>query len=515
MRLRRSAGMLLHVTSLPGKFGIGDLGPAGYRFVDFLESAGQSVWQILPLCPPTAANSPYSSYSAFAGNTLLISPESLVKSSLLSDESLVRLVAQCPIATSMANANSVDYLSVEDFHRRMLAESFQQSKDRVLESDEFKRFCRQQSWWLSEFVQYEALREHFGTGDWTKWPVECRRPSSVPASLLMELDEAIAYAEYKQFLFDQQWNRLRAYANQRGIEICGDMPIFVAFESADVWANQNQFLLDAEGHPTVVAGVPPDYFSETGQLWGNPLYDWDVMKEDAYDWWVNRFRRALDQFDLLRVDHFRGFAEYWEVPADAETAAAGSWKKGPGDQVFLAAGRSLGELPIWAEDLGDIDQPVHDLRDSLSFPTMRVMQFGFDTHHDDFHRHTTFPQHCIGYTGTHDNDTLMGWYKTRAASLNGNADNDVLAVFLTSEDPVHLQMIDLLYQSAAAVAIVPVQDALGLDGEARMNVPGRAEGNWDWRLTEGQLTADVASGLRQKVLGSGRLQSVATNVGTR
>lgn len=511
MQLTRSAGMLLHVTSLPGKFGIGDLGPAAYRFVDFLEAAGQSVWQILPLCPPTAANSPYSSYSAFAGNTLLISPEMLVESGLISEESLTTLAEHYRNASPACENSKVDYAAVEAFNRRVLAESFQQSKDRVLESDDFKRFCRQQSWWLSDFVQYEALREHFGQGDWTKWPAECRQPSSVPASLLMELDHAIAFAEYKQFLFDQQWDQLKSHANARGVEICGDMPIFVAFESADVWANQEQFLLDAEGHPVVVAGVPPDYFSETGQLWGNPLYDWDAMKEDAYGWWVDRFRRALDQFDLLRVDHFRGFADYWEVPADAETAAAGSWKKGPGDQVFLAARRSLGELPIWAEDLGDIDQPVHDLRDSLGFPTMRVMQFGFDTHHDDFHRHTTFPQHCIGYTGTHDNDTLMGWYEARAASLNGNADHDVLGTFLTSDDPVHLQMIDLLYHSAASVAIIPVQDALGLGGEARMNVPGQAEGNWDWRVTDSQLTDDVAAALRQKVQNSSRLLELATN----
>ena len=375
----------------------------------------------------------------------------------------------------------------------------------VLESDAFTSFIQQQSWWLSDFAPYEALRDHFGTGDWTQWPVECRNPATVPASLLVELDQAIAFAEYKQFLFDLQWSRLKAAAAGQGVSICGDMPIFVALESADVWSNQNQFLLDAEGRPTVVAGVPPDYFSETGQLWGNPLYDWQAMQDDAYGWWTKRFRRALEQFDLLRVDHFRGFEKYWEVPAGAETAASGSWQTGPGDQVFLAARRVLGELPIWAEDLGDIDQPVHDLRDGLGFPTMRVMQFGFDTVDDDFHRHTTYPQHCIGYTGTHDNDTLMGWCQTRAATRNGSTDEDVLMTFLQPGEPVYFQMIDLLYNSAAAVAIVPVQDALGLAGEARMNVPGEAEGNWDWRVDESQLTAEVAEALRQKVEASGRV----------
>ena len=504
MQLTRSAGMLLHVTSLPGKFGIGDLGPAAYRFVDFLESAGQSVWQILPLCPPTAANSPYSSYSVFAGNTLLISPEMLVESGLLSDDALRSLAEEFQIQVPAERASKVDYESVESFNRRMLTESFQRVGGGVLESEDFKRYCRQQAWWLSDFAQYEALREHFGTGDWTKWPAECQHPSTVPASLLVELDQAIAFAEYKQFVFDLQWIQLKAHADRKGIKICGDMPIFVAFESADVWANQNQFLLDAKGRPKVVAGVPPDYFSETGQLWGNPLYDWDAMQEDAFGWWVKRFRRALEQFDLLRVDHFRGFADYWEVPADAETAASGSWKKGPGDQVFLAARRALGELPIWAEDLGDIDQPVHDLRDSLGFPTMRVMQFGFDSHHDDFHRHTTFPEHCIGYTGTHDNNTLMGWYASRTVGQNENADQDVLASFLQPDQPIHQQMIDLLYHSVSSVAIVPIQDALGLGEEARMNVPGQAEGNWDWRVTEAQLTAEVAKTLREKVEASGR-----------
>jgi 4-alpha-glucanotransferase len=267
MQLTRSAGMLLHVTSLPGKFGIGDLGPAAYQFVNFLESAGQSVWQILPLCPPSAANSPYSSYSAFAGNTLLISPELLVETGWLASETLDALAAEFQVA-SLSEPSKVDYGTVEQFNRRVLAESFQQSRERVLKSDAFTSFTQQQSWWLNEFVLYEAMREHFGTGDWTKWPRECRNPSTVPASLLVELDDAIAFAEFKQFLFDQQWGRLKDQANQQGVSICGDMPIFVALESADVWANQSQFLLDADGRPTVVAGVPPDYFSETGQLWG-------------------------------------------------------------------------------------------------------------------------------------------------------------------------------------------------------------------------------------------------------
>ena len=313
-----------------------------------------------------------------------------------------------------------------------------------------------------------------------------------------QLKDGIEFSKFKQFLFEIQWNDLKNYANQNCVSICGDMPIFVAHESADVWANQSQFLLDDNGNPTFVAGVPPDYFSETGQLWGNPLYDWPVMEADGYRWWNARFRRALSQYDLLRVDHFRGFDQYWKIPADAETATEGCWEPGPGAKPFLAASAELGPLPIWAEDLGDIDQGVHDLRDQLHFPTMRVLQFGYSGEHDDFHRHTTFPQRCIGYTGTHDNDTLVSWLETRSSEIAQSDASDVLAQFLDPniDEPIHFQLINLLYRSNAAVAIVPLQDALGLGGEARMNLPGTANGNWEWRVQAGATTADLAKQLR-------------------
>ena len=309
------------------------------------------------------------------------------------------------------------------------------------------------------------------------------------------------FSKFKQFIFETQWLDLKSYANQNGISICGDLPIFVAFESADVWANQEQFQLGIDGKPDFVAGVPPDYFSETGQLWGNPLYDWEKMEADQFSWWTDRFRRTLQQFDLCRVDHFRGFDRYWSIPVDAETAAYGSWQAGPGSKPFRAAEQELGHLPIWAEDLGDIDQGVHDLRDELGFPPMRVLQFGYFNREDNFHRHDSMPTHCVAYTGTHDNDTLMGWLATHKDSGEGF---DVLTEALASDSPMNFQIIGLLYHSSANHAIVPLQDVLGLGNEARMNVPGKAKGNWGWRVTPKALTAEISQQLQTLVVDSGR-----------
>jgi 4-alpha-glucanotransferase len=505
----RSAGILLHITSLPSRFGIGDMGPAAFEFVDFLQAAGQSVWQILPLCPTTKGNSPYSSYSAFAGNKLLISAEALLDQGWLQAQTLDQILGQHSNLES--SPNKVDFESVTRFKTDLLKAAFVESAGALRDNETFRQFCDEQAWWLNDFALFEAIRELTGEEDWTKWPTDYRILSTA-ANLAASSESSnglvkeIEFSKFKQFLFESQWLELKNYANQQGISICGDMPIFVAHESADVWANQQQFLLDANGNRTSVAGVPPDYFSETGQLWGNPLYDWPAMEADGFAWWCSRFRRALDQFDLLRVDHFRGFDRYWKIPADAETAAEGVWESGPGEKPFRAAEEQLGRLPIWAEDLGDIDQSVHDLRDRLGFPTMRVMQFGYSDAHDDFHRHTTFQQNCIAYTGTHDNDTLMSWFSLRRESNDEN-EADVLTDFLNSEntDPIHFQLIELLYQSNANVAIVPLQDVLGLGSEARMNVPGQADGNWHWRVIEHAATAEIAKQLRIMTVVSNRL----------
>ena len=504
----RSAGILLHITSLPSRFGIGDLGAAAYEFVDFLCDAGQSVWQILPLCPTTEGNSPYSSYSAFAGNKLLLSADKLLDQGWIQAQTFEELLKQHPNLES--SPNKVDFEAAAHFKNDLLKAAFAESADKLKHNDSYNQFCRAQAWWLDDFSCFEALRVLTGVDDWTSWPSEYHDPTAAINSTALsdsnsELSKEIEFSKFKQFLFEAQWSQLKNYANQKGVSICGDMPIFVAHESADVWANQSQFLLDENGNSTAVAGVPPDYFSETGQLWGNPLYDWQAMEADGFKWWCRRFRRALDQFDLLRVDHFRGFDRYWKIPADAETAAKGTWESGPGEKPFRAAQQELGQLPIWAEDLGDIDQTVHELRDRLEFPTMRVMQFGYSDPNDDFHRHTTFQPHCVAYTGTHDNDTLMSWFELRRESLGDQ--HDVLREFLEAgnDEPMHLQLIELLYQSAANVAIVPLQDVLGLGNDARMNVPGQAEGNWHWRVAGDFATADLAKQLRVMVVVSNRM----------
>ncbi len=510
--MTRSAGILLHITSLPSRFGIGDLGRAAYEFVDFLFEAGQSVWQILPLCPTSGCHSPYSSYSAFAGNMLLLSPELLVTDNWLAVESLAALVDHYESALSR-QPEQVDFDSVTEFKQRLLQTAFDESGGQLATDAEYQQFCNEQAWWLDDFAKFEALREHFGQADWTKWPTVCRQPNNLPVAALNQIQTGIQFSKFKQFLFESQWNRIKKYANEKGIKICGDMPIFVAFESADVWANQSQFLLDSKGNPLCVAGVPPDYFSKTGQLWGNPLYDWDAMETNGFAWWCDRFRRALNQYDLLRVDHFRGFDQYWKVPAGAKTAVDGAWVTGPKDKPFLAAERALGKLPIWAEDLGDIDQDVHDLRDRLGFPTMRVLQFGYAAADDDFHRHTTYAPHSIAYTGTHDNDTVMGWYRSRQNSIP-NGGHDALAEYLNGEEETHIQIIELLYRSLANVAIVPLQDAIGLGNSARMNVPGVAKGNWRWRCTKDAITSSLAKQLRILVVVSERLvdSQVASSV---
>lgn len=502
MLQKRAAGILLHLTSLPSRFGIGDMGAAAFEFIDFLAAAGQSVWQILPLCPTTKGDSPYSSYSAFAGNPLLISPESLVADGWLAPETLSQLQQTVEVAA----ANQVDFESVTNFKRALLLAAWNESKSRLVDCLPLQQFCVKQAWWLDDFAAFETFQIHFGEDDWTQWPEPYRFGDAVGDELIFDLQDQIEFAKFKQFLFETQWQRLKAYANKNKVSICGDMPIFVAHESADVWANRDQFLLDASGRPAVVAGVPPDYFSETGQLWGNPIYDWNAMEADGFAWWVSRFRRALEQFDVLRVDHFRGFDRYWEIPADAETAACGSWKAGPRHKPFHAAEQALGRLPIWAEDLGNIDQSVHELRDELGFPTMRVLQFGYSHPDDDFHRHTNYQPHCIAYTGTHDNATLMEWFNSRKQELaSRNETVDVLDGFLGSNVEVNFQLSGLVYDSAADVAIVPLQDFLGLGPQARMNVPGTAEGNWRWRASPSMITLELAARIRLMAARSRRL----------
>ncbi|MCA9135962.1 MAG: 4-alpha-glucanotransferase [Planctomycetales bacterium] len=503
MRFHRSSGILLHITSLPSRFGVGDFGPGAVEFVNFLERAGQHLWQVLPLGPPALGNSPYSCYSAFAGNPALISPEQLAADGWVTGDE-VQPPDEGDSSTSLVNYETVAAQKV-----KLLESAYSQSKS-DLESDErFDEFCQENAFWLHEFARFEACMRHFDNANWTQWPRGLvHREQQELAKIDDELADQIRFSKFSQFIFDQQWRRIKGYANDRGIRIFGDMPIFVAHESADVWVNQSLFELDDSGQPAVVAGVPPDYFSKTGQRWGNPLYRWKVSEATGHAWWTQRFRFELRQFDLLRVDHFRGFESYWEIPADAETAVAGKWRKGPMEAPFKAAEAELGELPIIAEDLGAITDKVHQLRDSLGFPAMRVLQFGFETKDDVFHRPGHYPEHSVAYTGTHDNDTLMGWYSKR---LEDQPDNHLLDEYITGTTDIHLQLIKLVFDSASDLAIVPMQDVLGLGSEARMNIPGEADGNWAWRIESADLKDDLAMYLATITKESNRCEVACCN----
>jgi 4-alpha-glucanotransferase len=499
MRFPRKAGVLLHLTSLPGSLGIGDFGPKARRFVDFLQMAGVHWWQVLPLGPTARGNSPYSSYSAFAGNPYLISPVELVRESLLGESEL----ASAPRFDE--NEVEVDYERVGPWRMRLLESAFLNFQRLGLaRSQRFLDFCNNQAWWLDDYALFMALVERDGEPDWSRWQDNIvRRESCALAKCRETLATRIKFQQFLQYEFHRQWEQLRQYARERSVAILGDIPIFVAYESADAWAHQDCFCLDEGGRRTVVAGVPPDYFSKTGQLWGNPLYRWDTLAFKKYDWWVKRLRHSLQIYDAVRVDHFRGFEAYWEVPADARTAATGRWVTGPGAAPFRAAEEAQVELRIIAEDLGSISDAVHALRDELNFPGMRVLQFGFDDDLGYFHRPQSFPEHSVGYTGTHDNDTLVGWLSERQRRRAATPDTrdrllEHLGLESTAEisSSIHWELIRQVFASSADTAIVPLQDVLGLGSEARMNVPGNPDGNWRWRCSGAALTETLAAELR-------------------
>jgi 4-alpha-glucanotransferase len=474
----RSAGILLHPTSLPAPGGIGDLGPAAYAWVDALARTRQSWWQILPLGPTGYGDSPYATFSAFAGNPNLISPQLLVRDGLLDD---------ADFATESWPLDKVDYESVMPSKAGLTArawENFQAGRGRNLRAA-FEEFRRREAGWLDDFALFMALKEAHDGGTWYDWPQELvlRQPAALQTAR-QELAEAIELHCFRQFLFSQQWQSLRQYARQRKVRLIGDVPIFVASDSADVWTNPDLFLLDERRRPSVVSGVPPDYFSQTGQLWGNPLYNWEAHQRDGYAWWTARLRAALAQVDLIRLDHFRGFEAYWEVPAGETTAQKGRWVKGPGADFFHALRDKLGTLPIIAEDLGVITPEVRQLRLQFDLPGMRILQFAFGGALEKRflpHRHD---RKTVVYTGTHDNDTTHGWYH--------NLTEDELR-FLRSYAPstdndVSWDLIRLAWMSVADYAITPLQDVLSLGSEARMNKPGTPSGNWRWRFRAEALT---------------------------
>jgi len=495
----RSSGILLHPTSLPGPFGIGDLGPGAYEFADFLASAGQSIWQMLPLGPTGYGDSPYQCFSAFAGNPALISLVRLVDEGLLSLRDIGGLPQFSP--------EQVEYERVNQFKAEKLKLAFVGFQESAPENvkTRFESFKKTERAWLPDYSLFRALKDRFGGVAWSHWEhtLALRQPEALQHALA-ELAEPIAEQEFLQFVFFEQWEALKSYCHSRKIRIMGDLPIYVAHDSADVWAHPEHFHLDERGNATKVAGVPPDYFSATGQLWGNPIYRWDRMAAEGYSWWVDRFRAAFRMFDLLRVDHFRGFEAYWEVPGAEHTAQNGKWIKGPGAEIFAAVEAKLGKLPILAENLGVITPGVEAIRERFGFPGMAILQFAFgnDPQGPSFRPHN-YSRNLVAYTGTHDNDTIVGWWTSKPGEGSIRTEEDIRKeheftrryLNLDSEQ-IHWVFIRTLMASVADTVIFPVQDIIGAGAEARMNVPGTAVGNWRWRLGGKALNEDIASRLR-------------------
>ena len=499
MSFSRASGIIMHPTSLPGPYGMGDLGPEARRFVDALQEMGQHLWQVLPLGPTSYGDSPYQSLSTFAGNTLLISFDQLVKDGLLSKQALSRF-PKLP-------AGRVNYGRAIPARKKVLATVCRTFNTRASKAKKkaFERFCHREAYWLDEYALFVSLKDAHKGRPWTEWPEPLvQRDPAALKKARTRYRSAIRKEKVLQFLFYDQWKRLTRYAARRDIKIIGDIPIFVAHDSADVWVNQDLFFLDSHGQPIVVAGVPPDYFSATGQLWGNPLYRWNVHRNEDYAWWMARMKKMFQLVDYVRIDHFRGFEKYWEIPAYETTAINGRWVEGPDADLFEAMIRKFGSLPIIAEDLGVITPEVEALRDRFRFPGMRVLQFAFgkDPKADDY-RPENFPKNCAVYTGTHDNDTTVGWFwsdadknSTRSQAEIEEERRTILRYVKTDGDEIHWDLIALASHSQANTVIFPMQDVLGLGSDARMNVPGRESGNWQWRLQPGALTPEIRERLR-------------------
>jgi 4-alpha-glucanotransferase len=488
MNFPRASGILLHPTSLPSKYGIGDFGDEAYRFVDFLANAKQTYWQILPLGPTGYGDSPYQCFSAFAGNTNLISPQKIVEDGFLTEKE-IKVKKKFPVGR-------VDYGAVVDYKNRLLGEAFaefKQTTDRKV-ADAFHAFCDENHFWLEDYALFRAVKNARNHVSWQEFeePLKLRQPEAL-AEARNELDDEIFAQKFYQFTFFKQWSALKNYANEKNVKIVGDVPIFVALDSADVWCNPTQFKLGADGSAKTVAGVPPDYFSETGQLWGNPIYDWENMRADDFSWWIARVRATLKTVDIARIDHFRGFAAAWEVPGADKTAQNGRWVNVPGKELFYALKNAIGDLPFWAEDLGVITPDVIELRDEFGFPGMKILLYGFGgdaANHDLPHNYIN---NCVAYTGTHDNDTTRGWF-----DLQKRREQDFCLKYLNSDGvEIHRDFIRAIWSSVANTAIAPMQDLLGLGNEARMNLPASSSGNWYWQCKDGDFSDEIAGSLKE------------------
>jgi 4-alpha-glucanotransferase len=483
MRFERAAGILLHPTSLPGKYGIGDLGPEAYSFVNFLEAAGQTLWQVFPLGPTGYGDSPYQSFSAFAGNPLLISPDKLKDDNLLSDEDLSDIPGHDP--------HYVDFGEIIGYKYSLLRKAYEKFKIRKSEKD-FEKFCKENSDWLDDYALFMAAKEHHGGGIWTEWEKDLvkRKPAAIQ-EWTKKLRDEINYRKFIQFCFFKQWSELRNYANSKGVKIIGDMPIFIAYDSADLWQHKELFSVDEEGNLEFVAGVPPDYFSETGQLWGNPLFKWKEMEKDDFEWWRRRIAKLLQFVDIIRIDHFRGFDAYWEIPGDAETAITGRWVKAPGEKFFSTLNKYLGQLPIIAEDLGVITKSVRELRDNFNFPGMKILQFAFGTKMETKFLPHNLVANSVIMTGSHDNDTTKAYFE-KARSQDNNIFEHTQKYLNYYGDDLVFELIRTAYRSVCDLVVIPFQDILNLGGEARMNFPGKLGGNWAWRFTWDMVPYGIA-----------------------
>ena len=476
---KRQSGVLMHISSLPGKYGIGSFGQSAYDFVDFLVRTKQRYWQILPLGTTSYGDSPYQSFSAFAGNTYFIDFDILIEEGLLNE-------ADVKGADFGDDPRKVDYAKIFDARRPIM----EKAVARFLKADDlsdYESFVEQNAAWLEVFAEYMAIKEHFDNLAWTEWPDEAirRRDAASLASYREKLTDKLTYHRVTQYLFFKQWLRLKAYANEHHIEIVGDMPIYVAADSADVWAQPHFFKTDAVGKPTCVAGCPPDEFSETGQLWGNPIYDWEAMDKDGYAWWIERLRESFKIYDIVRIDHFRGFESYWEVPAGSETSASGKWVKGPDYKLFAAVKEALGDLNIIAEDLGFMTDEVIELRERTGFPGMKILQFAFNPDDESIDSPHLAPNNSVMYTGTHDNNTVLGWYKDEI----DDATRQYMAQYTNRKEyeTVPHAMLRTIFASVSFMAIATMQDLLELDSAARMNYPSTIGGNWTWRMTAEEL----------------------------
>jgi 4-alpha-glucanotransferase len=480
MIFNRSSGILLHLTSLPGQFGIGDLGSSAHRWLEFLAGAGCSLWQILPLGPTGYGDSPYQCFSSFAGNPLLISIQNLIDESLLDADE---------IHIPSWKDDTVDYGSVYPWKGALLDQAYHRFNAHAHHlSSEFDSFRKKQAFWLEDFTLFMALKEQHAGASWLNWEVEYRdrQPGTITKALHQLAPRCDSFA-FQQFLFFRQWNALHKKAKSLGIQIIGDLPIYVALDSCDVWSNRSLFYLDQQGNPSVVAGVPPDYFSPTGQLWGNPLYIWKSHKAQDFEWWQQRIASLLDVVDIVRLDHFRGFAGYWEIPGKAPTAEKGRWVSASGKHLLETLQKRLGNLPLIAEDLGVITPDVVALREAFSFPGMKILQFAFSGNPQNPFLPHTYTQNCVVYTGTHDNDTTLGWYQRVEQT-----ERDFALKYLSSDGrEIAWDLIRAAWASVAVFAIAPLQDFLSLDNQARMNYPGRLGGNWSWRVDEDTLSTDL------------------------